>query len=42
VWRARHSITVLYRFYAKVIHGSQQKTNEQIQRVPDEADEDEM
>ncbi|MFH0243270.1 tyrosine-type recombinase/integrase [Streptomyces sp. HK10] len=39
--RAGHSIAVLFRFYAKVIHGSQQRTNEQIERALRDADEDE-
>ncbi|GGO86486.1 tyrosine-type recombinase/integrase [Wenjunlia tyrosinilytica] len=37
--RAGHSIAVLFRFYAKVIHGSQQRTNEQIEQALKEADE---
>ncbi|MEU1624124.1 hypothetical protein ABZ746_01990 [Streptomyces sp. NPDC020096] len=31
--RAGHSIAVLFRFYAKVVHGSQQRTNEQIEHA---------
>ncbi|MDT0451952.1 site-specific integrase [Streptomyces hesseae] len=38
--RAGHSIAVLFRFYAKVIHGLQQQANEQIERALTEASED--
>ncbi|AZQ70282.1 integrase [Streptomyces luteoverticillatus] len=31
--RAGHSIAVLFRFYAKVIHGLQQEANERIERA---------
>ncbi|MBO0654048.1 hypothetical protein J1792_15080 [Streptomyces triculaminicus] len=31
--RAGHSIAVLFRFYAKVIHGSQQHFNEKIDKA---------
>ncbi|GGW45484.1 hypothetical protein GCM10010381_33310 [Streptomyces xantholiticus] len=37
--RAGHSIAVLFRFYAKAIHRSQQRANEQIQRALEAADE---
>ncbi|SCK21631.1 hypothetical protein H181DRAFT_01568 [Streptomyces sp. WMMB 714] len=33
--RAGHSITVLFRFYAKAIHGQEQQTNERIERALD-------
>jgi hypothetical protein len=36
--RAGHSIAVLFRFYAKAIHRSQQRANEQIQRALEAAD----
>jgi integrase len=38
--RAGHSIAVLYRFYAKVIHGSQDKTNRRIEDALNEAESD--
>ncbi|MEU2925450.1 hypothetical protein ABZ636_10375 [Streptomyces sp. NPDC007251] len=37
--RAGHSIAVLFRFYAKAIHRNQQRSNEQIERALDAADE---
>jgi integrase len=37
--RAGHSIAVLFRFYAKAIHRSQQRANEQIQRALEAAEE---
>ncbi|MDX2696634.1 tyrosine-type recombinase/integrase [Streptomyces ipomoeae] len=37
--RAGHSIAVLFRFYAKAIHHSQQRANEQIQRALEAAEE---
>ncbi|GAA2064203.1 site-specific integrase [Streptomyces albiaxialis] len=37
--RAGHSIAVLFRFYAKVIHGSQDKTNQQIEDALNEAED---
>ncbi|MFI1851661.1 hypothetical protein [Streptomyces sp. NPDC020480] len=37
--RAGHSIAVLFRFYAKAIHRNQQRSNEQIERSLDSADE---
>ncbi|MEU5186827.1 hypothetical protein AB0G83_06685 [Streptomyces klenkii] len=36
--RAGHSTAVLFRFYAKVIHGSQKRSNEQIERTLMDAD----
>lgn len=38
--RAGHSIAVLFRFYAKVIHGSQQQTNERIEQALSAAETD--
>ncbi|MGW2366897.1 tyrosine-type recombinase/integrase [Streptomyces sp. NPDC001667] len=38
--RAGHSIAVLFRFYAKVIHGSQKRSNEQIERALMDEDEE--
>ncbi|MFF1927308.1 transposase [Streptomyces sp. NPDC058228] len=38
--RAGHSIAVLFRFYAKAIHRSQERSNEQIQRALDAAEHD--
>lgn len=38
-WRAGHSVAVLFRFYAKVIQRNQQRSNEQIERALDAADE---
>ncbi|MEV8287832.1 tyrosine-type recombinase/integrase [Streptomyces niveus] len=37
--RAGHSIAVLFRFYARVIHGSQSSTNAQIERALNAADD---
>ncbi|MFK4184702.1 tyrosine-type recombinase/integrase [Streptomyces sparsogenes] len=37
--RAGHSIAVLFRFYAKAIHRNQQRSNEQIERSLDQADD---
>jgi integrase len=37
--RAGHSIAVLFRFYAKAIHRNQQRSNEQIERALNAADE---
>lgn len=37
--RAGHSIAVLFRFYARVIHGSQSSTNAQIGRAPNAAND---
>jgi integrase len=31
--RAGHSVAVLYRFYAKVLHGVQEQANERIERA---------
>lgn len=36
--RAGHSIAVLFRFYAKVIHRNQQRANEQIERALDKSE----
>ncbi|MYT99867.1 hypothetical protein GTY74_22025 [Streptomyces sp. SID8350] len=36
--RAGHSIAVLFRFYAKAIHRSQQRSNEQIERALEAAE----
>ncbi|WP_308124422.1 hypothetical protein [Streptomyces sp. NEAU-YJ-81] len=38
--RAGHSIAVLFRFYAKVIHRNQQRSNEQIELSLNTADEE--
>ncbi|MGW0827881.1 tyrosine-type recombinase/integrase [Streptomyces sp. NPDC002845] len=38
--QAGHSIAVLFRFYAKAIHRNQQRSNEQIERVLEAADEE--
>ncbi|GHH10017.1 hypothetical protein [Streptomyces rubradiris] len=38
--RAGQSIAVLFRFYAKAIHRNQQRSNEQIERALDAADEE--
>jgi len=38
--RAGHSTAVLYRFYAKVVYGSQKQSNEKIERALKEADEE--
>jgi integrase len=37
--RAGHSIAVLFRFYAKAIHRNQQRSNEQIERALEAAEE---
>ncbi|QLE76149.1 integrase [Streptomyces rectiverticillatus] len=37
--RAGHSIAVFFRFYVKVIHGSQTRSNEQIERALMDDDE---
>ncbi|MEV6650041.1 hypothetical protein [Streptomyces sp. NPDC051219] len=36
-----HSIAVLFRFYAKAIHRSQQRSNQQIERALEAAEEEE-
>lgn len=38
--RAGHSIAVLFRFYAKAIHRSQERSNRQIERALEEAEEE--
>ncbi|WP_406730412.1 tyrosine-type recombinase/integrase [Streptomyces sp. NBC_01794] len=38
--RAGHSIAVLFRFYAKAIHRTQQRSNERIERALEAADEE--
>ncbi|MEV8056378.1 site-specific integrase [Streptomyces antimycoticus] len=38
--RAGHSIAVLFRFYAKVIHRNQQRSNEQIERSLEAAEDE--
>lgn len=38
--RAGHSIAVLFRFYAKAIHRSQQRSNQQIERALEAAEEE--
>ncbi|WP_371598621.1 hypothetical protein [Streptomyces sp. NBC_00564] len=38
--RAGHSIAVLFRFYAKAIHRSQKRSNDQIQRALEAAEHD--
>ncbi|WP_369362173.1 hypothetical protein AB5L52_00235 [Streptomyces sp. CG4] len=38
--RAGHSIAVLFRFYAKAIHRNQQRSNDQIERALEAADDD--
>lgn len=38
--RAGHSILVLFRFYAKAIHRTQQRSNQQIEQALDAADEE--
>lgn len=38
--RAGHSIAVLFRFYAKAIHRSQHRSNQQIERALEAADEE--
>ncbi|MFF4030620.1 hypothetical protein ACFYZ2_12785 [Streptomyces sviceus] len=37
--RAGHSIAVLYRFYAKILKGGQQHSNDLISRALDEGEE---
>ena len=37
--RAGHSIAVLYRFYAKILKGGQQHSNNLIARILDEEDQ---
>ncbi|MFC8829359.1 hypothetical protein ACFT9I_28890 [Streptomyces sp. NPDC057137] len=36
---AGHSIAVLFRFYVRVIHGSQSRTSAQIERARDATDD---
>ncbi|MEU2435218.1 hypothetical protein ABZ595_03280 [Streptomyces rubradiris] len=40
--RAGHSIAVLFRFYAKAIHGNQQCSNEQIEQALEASDSEQV